>query len=85
MLHLSKALMPLFCCSNSLTRFSSTKIARPPVAAMAVAYVAHVVVAAVVPHTFQILGQNMPEFCRNLGFFRKIYDTMLQSLAISGS
>ena len=36
---------------------------------MAVAYVAHVVVAAVVPHTFQILGQNMPEFCRNLGFF----------------
>lgn len=54
-------------------------------AAMAVAYVAHVVVAAVVPHTFQILGQNMPEFCRNLGFFRKIYDTMLQSLAISGS
>ena len=47
-------------------------------AAMAVAYVAHVVVAPVVPHTFQILGQNMPEFCRNLAFFRKIYDTMLQ-------
>ena len=33
--HLSdrrRALMPLFCCSNSLTRFSSTKIARPPAA-----------------------------------------------------